>query len=111
MSGALHPGSIGIAAVRLYKLGFLLSTTLSALLYYTSCRIWPVQIYPPELQPKDESWEAMRYSEGFFPEDEVIPDYLRRSVLEGEQLHVVATVKDAGLLSEPGDTKLSTIQV
>ena len=88
VSGALRPGSIGIAAVRLYNLGFFLSTTVAALLYYVSCRIWPVPIYPPELQPKDETWEAVRYSEGFFPEDEVIPEYLRERVLDGQQLHI-----------------------
>lgn len=42
-----------------------------------------MQIYPAELGTKDESWEAMRYTEGFFPEDEIVPDYLQETVIEG----------------------------
>lgn len=69
-------------------MGFLLSTVVAALVYYLGCRIWPVAIYPSEVQPKDESWEAMRYTEGFFPDDEVIPEYLREKVLDGQLIHV-----------------------
>jgi NCS1 family nucleobase:cation symporter-1 len=108
VSGSLNPGSIGTAAVRMYNMGFLLSTVVAALVYYLGCRIWPVEIYPREVQPKDESWETMRYTEGFFPEDEVIPDYLRERVLHGQLMHVNAD-KEA-ILSASGDEK-STIRV
>jgi NCS1 family nucleobase:cation symporter-1 len=85
IAGVLQPGSIGTAAVRIYNLGFLLSTSVAALVYYASCKIWPVQLYPTEytssIAPKDTSWEVMRYTEGFFPEDEVIPEYVRDEML------------------------------
>lgn len=64
-------------------MGFLISTAFAALAYYISCRMWPVQIYPTELGTKDASWEVMRYTEGFFPEDEIVPDYLQETVIEG----------------------------
>ncbi|KAK4868277.1 hypothetical protein LT330_006999 [Penicillium expansum] len=83
VSGALNPGSVADAAVKIYNMGFLISTAFAALVYYICCRIWPVQIYPTELRAKDASWEAMRYTEGFFPEDEIVPDYLQETVIEG----------------------------
>jgi nucleobase:cation symporter-1, NCS1 family len=96
VAGALNPGSIGTAAVRMYNMGFLLSTVVAGLIYYVTCRIWPVPIYPPEMvaQGKDESWEAMRYTEGFFPEDEVIPEYLREKVLDGMQVNTFVGEKE-----------------
>jgi NCS1 family nucleobase:cation symporter-1 len=86
-------------------MGFLLSTVVAGLVYYLGCRIWPVPIYPSNVQPKDESWEAMRYTEGFFAEDEVIPEYLRDKVLDGQLIHVHAGKEE--VLSAPGDDKLS----
>ncbi|KAF7125404.1 hypothetical protein CNMCM5793_001582 [Aspergillus hiratsukae] len=86
VSGALKPGSIGIAAVHIYNMGFLLSTTFSAVVYYVCCKIWPVQVYPREVGPQDESWEAMKYTEGFFPQDEIVPDYLQEIMVEGQHL-------------------------
>lgn len=89
----------------MYNMGFLLSTVVAGLVYYLGCRIWPVEIYPKEVQSKDESWEAMRYTEGFFPEDEVIPEYLRDKVLDGQLVHVNAD-KEA-VLSASGEDKLA----
>lgn len=86
-------------------MGFLLSTVVAALVYYLGCCIWPVPIYPKEVQPKDESWEAMRYTEGFFPDDEVIPEYLRGKVLDGQLIHVNADKETA--LPVTRDEKLS----
>ncbi|KAJ5605509.1 Permease cytosine/purine uracil thiamine allantoin [Penicillium lagena] len=86
VSGALKPGSIGIAAVHIYDMGFLLSTTFSGLLYYICCKIWPLQVYPLEVGPKDDSWEVMKYMEGFFPEDEIVPEYLQGTVVEGRSM-------------------------
>jgi NCS1 family nucleobase:cation symporter-1 len=76
VSGALHAGSIGEAAVHIYNLGFLLSTTVAAVLYYTSCKIWPVDLYPPQYADRPRAWESMRKTEGFFPEDSAIPSHL-----------------------------------
>jgi NCS1 family nucleobase:cation symporter-1 len=67
-------------------MGFLLSTIFSGLLYYISCKIWPLQVYPLEVGPKDESWEVMKYMEGFFPEDEIVPEYLQDTVVEGQSM-------------------------
>jgi NCS1 family nucleobase:cation symporter-1 len=67
----------------MYDMGFLISTTFAALAYYICCRFWPVQIYPTGLGAKDASWEAMKYTEGFFPENEIVPDYLQETVIEG----------------------------
>ncbi|RDW86071.1 uncharacterized protein DSM5745_02713 [Aspergillus mulundensis] len=85
VSGALSPGSIGTAAVRIYDLGFLLSTSMAALLYYTACRIWPVQIYPAEHVDADKSWEAMRFTEGFFGDEDVVLAYLVQTTLLEER--------------------------
>ncbi|RLL93203.1 hypothetical protein CFD26_100974 [Aspergillus turcosus] len=98
VSGALRPGSIGIAAVHIYNMGFLLSTTFSAVVYYVCCRIWPVQIYPREVGPQDESWEAMKYTEGFFPQDEIVPEYLREIMVEGQHVKAGKEPSETGEL-------------
>ncbi|KAH8660291.1 putative allantoin permease [Xylariales sp. PMI_506] len=82
VSGSIHSGSIGIAAVHIYNLGFLLSTTVAGLLYYISCRIWSVDIYPPQYADRPKTWEIMRHTEGFFPEDTSIPAYLVESAIQ-----------------------------
>ncbi|KAH7303877.1 putative allantoin permease [Stachybotrys elegans] len=69
VAGALNPGSIGVAAVRIYNMGFLLSTTVAGLLYYAACTIWPIQFYPPGHEAKSTAWEVMRHNEGFFEGD------------------------------------------
>ncbi|KAL2817985.1 permease for cytosine/purines, uracil, thiamine, allantoin-domain-containing protein [Aspergillus cavernicola] len=71
VSGALNPGSIGTAAVRIYDLGFLISTSVTAVLYYASCRLWPVMVYPVEHADHETGRENMRYTEGFFGDEEV----------------------------------------
>lgn len=96
-------------------MGFLLSTIVAGLVYYIACRIWPVAIYPAELDVdnnKDKSWEAMGHTEGFFAEDEVVPEYLRE-VFDGSS-RVYVEMKEAGDrwgwavdavgLISPGDT-------
>ncbi|KAL1845917.1 hypothetical protein VTK73DRAFT_413 [Phialemonium thermophilum] len=86
VSGALNPGSINITSVHIYNLGFLLSTTVAALLYYLSSKVWPVPIYPPEYADRPTTWEAMRYTEGFFPEDP-LPAYLSETaVIQGQEV-------------------------
>ncbi|EED19108.1 allantoin permease, putative [Talaromyces stipitatus ATCC 10500] len=102
VAGVLSPGSIGNAAIKIYNMGFLLSTTFAGLVYYVACRICPVEIYPAEFHPetRDRSWEAMGYTEGFCPEDEVIPEYLREKVLDGTSRIHVATKE---VMSAQGD--------
>lgn len=73
VSGAINPGSIGQAAVHIYNMGFLLSTTVAGVLYYGSCKVWPVSIYPPAYADRPTTWEVMRHTEGFFPEDPLAP--------------------------------------
>lgn len=84
-------------------MGFLLSTIVAGLVYYIACRLWPVAIYPAELDDggRDKSWEAMGYTEGFFPEDEVVPEYLREKVFEGGSRVDVKTKEAA--MEEDGD--------
>ncbi|KAL4907001.1 hypothetical protein BDW74DRAFT_131196 [Aspergillus multicolor] len=86
VSGALNPGSIGTAAVRIYDLGFLLSTSMAALLYYIACRIWPIQIYPFEYEDADKGWEVMRFTEGFFGDEDVVPGYLGETTFLEERI-------------------------
>lgn len=74
-----------MAATRIYNLGFLLSTGVAGLLYYASSRIWPIQPYPQQYADRSRTWEAMRYTEGFFPEDMSTPTYLLdTTVINGE---------------------------
>lgn len=87
VSSNLNPGSIGIAAVRIYNMGFLLSTITAGVLYYISCMIWPVKIYPSHCDNTPKSWEFMRHTEGFLPEDEHFPAHLIDiSVIEGKEM-------------------------
>lgn len=57
-------------------MGFLLSTITAGLLYYISCKVWPVQTYPPQREQEPKSWEFMRHTEGFFPGDDFFPTNL-----------------------------------
>lgn len=78
-------------------MGFLLSTIVAGLVYYIACRIWPVAIYPTEMGARDKSWEAMGYTEGFFAEDEVVPEYLREKVFDGHSSRVYVETKEAAM--------------
>jgi NCS1 family nucleobase:cation symporter-1 len=105
VASVLAPGSIGPAAVKIYNMGFLLSTIVAGLVYYIACRLWPVAIYPAELDDgRDKSWEAMGYTEGFFPEDEVVPEYLREKVFDGNSRVYVET-KEAAMDEDGQSTR------
>lgn len=86
VANSLSPGSLEIAATRIYNMGFLLSTTVAGLLYYTVCCIWPVQVYPSRYADQPTTFEHMRHTEGFFPEDDHYPAHLIEggTVVEGE---------------------------
>ncbi|KAL2810803.1 permease for cytosine/purines, uracil, thiamine, allantoin-domain-containing protein [Aspergillus granulosus] len=93
VSGALNPGSIGIAAVRIYDLGFLISTSVTGVLYYLSCQLWPVMVYPDGKEDVGVGYEAMKETEGFFEDDPIIPEYLTgRLGVDGS----VEVIKGAG---------------
>lgn len=82
ISGVLKPGSIGIQAVNIYNMSFILSTISASVTYLLLVKIWPVKVYPPGPHEDDPvSWEALAATEGFFDEDDM-PDYLRER-LEG----------------------------
>uniref|UniRef100_A0A093UQF2 Allantoin permease n=1 Tax=Talaromyces marneffei PM1 TaxID=1077442 RepID=A0A093UQF2_TALMA len=102
VASVLSPGSIGAAAVKIYNMGFLLSTIVAGLVYYIACRIWPVPIFPAELDGRmDKSWEAIGYTEGFFAEDEVVPEYLREKVFD-ESRRIDVKSKEAAM-NEDGE--------
>lgn len=88
VAGAINPGSIGVAAVRMYNMGFLLSTTVGGLLYYVFSVVWPVDLYPPQFADRSKSWEAMRFTEGFFAEEEgsLAPSEGDEAVIDGKGL-------------------------
>ncbi|KAL4799482.1 permease for cytosine/purines, uracil, thiamine, allantoin-domain-containing protein [Aspergillus venezuelensis] len=82
VSGALKPGSIGTAAVRIYDLGFLVSTSVAGVLYYCLCWVWPVRMFPEGYVGRegDMGFEGMKASEGFFGDEHIVPGYLGDSV-------------------------------
>lgn len=86
IAGAINPGSISQTAVNVYNCGFILSATAGAVVYAILCRIWPVQVYPRGRHAgESKAWEAMRQTEGFFLDDDVVPEYVRSEVLVGEE--------------------------
>ncbi|CAK7217000.1 hypothetical protein SCUCBS95973_003003 [Sporothrix curviconia] len=56
----------------LYSLALLLSFAVASLLYYLFNRIWPTPIYPMPHADESKTFEAMRATDGYFHEDEVI---------------------------------------
>jgi NCS1 family nucleobase:cation symporter-1 len=78
IAGVLKPGSIGIEAVNIYNMSFILSTTSASLAYLLIVKIWPIKVFPPGPHENDPvTWEAMVPTEGFFEEDNM-PEYLRQ---------------------------------
>ncbi|KAJ0419441.1 permease for cytosine/purines, uracil, thiamine, allantoin-domain-containing protein [Aspergillus carlsbadensis] len=93
VSGALNPGSIGTAAVRIYDLGFLISTSVAGVLYWGLCALWSVRIFPVGKEALGEGlgFEGMKGTEGFFGDEEVVPGYLVETLdgVEGVCVEVV----------------------
>jgi nucleobase:cation symporter-1, NCS1 family len=78
IAGVLKPGSIGIEAVNIYNMSFILSTTSASLAYLLMVKIWPIKVFPPGPHENDPvTWEAMVPTEGFLEEDDM-PEYLRQ---------------------------------
>lgn len=84
IAGTITPGSISQTAVNLYNCGFVLSLAASAISYYVICKIFPPRIYPHGHEGESDAWETMVPTEGFFPDDELIPSYIRERMLAGE---------------------------
>jgi hypothetical protein len=83
ISGVLHPGSIGVEAVNIYNMSFILSTTSASLTYLLMVKIWPIKVFPPGMHERDTvTWEAMVPAEGFFEEDDM-PEHLRQGPERG----------------------------
>jgi nucleobase:cation symporter-1, NCS1 family len=100
ISGAINPGSISQTAVNIYNTGFLLSFTAASVTYYILCVIWPVKVWPEGREKEaigEEKgartkvnkgrWEEMVPTEGFFHDDDPLPEYLREKmgVIVGEE--------------------------
>ncbi|KAK1673594.1 putative uracil transporter [Colletotrichum godetiae] len=72
IAGNLDPNSVNQASKNMYKLGFLLSLAMGSFVYYVACLIWPIPVYPWELEPQaSTNFESMAPSEGFFPGESV----------------------------------------
>jgi NCS1 family nucleobase:cation symporter-1 len=72
-----------------------LSGTAGAVVYAVLCKIWPVQVYPNEHQSDaNMAWEAMVPTEGFFHDDETMPEYVRNKVLFGVKPTTIVAEQD-----------------
>lgn len=72
IAGNLDPTAVNQASKNMYKLGFLLSFLMGALVYYVLSRIWPMTLYPADTSDQfSVGFEAMARSEGFLPDESV----------------------------------------
>jgi NCS1 family nucleobase:cation symporter-1 len=70
VAGSLNPTSVATASKNMYKLGFLLSFCMSAVVYYILCLVWPVQILPKGME-RHLAFEELAANEGFFDHESV----------------------------------------
>ncbi|KAF1915099.1 permease for cytosine/purines, uracil, thiamine, allantoin-domain-containing protein [Ampelomyces quisqualis] len=70
VAGSLDPDSVAAASKSMYKLGFLLSFCMGAMVYYVLCFIWPVQILPKGTERHLE-FEELTATEGFFDHESI----------------------------------------
>ncbi|KAK1445694.1 hypothetical protein CMEL01_09937 [Colletotrichum melonis] len=96
IAGNLDPDSVNQASKNMYKLGFLLSLAMGSLVYFVACAIWPIPVYPQELESEiSTGFESMAPSEGFFPGESV--DTIRGVFYAVEETEVKQTTgKSAG---------------
>lgn len=87
VAGNLKPTSVSAASKNMYKLGFLLSFSMAAVVYYVLCLIWPVEILPRGAN-KELAFEEMAANEGFFGHESVSTI---TGVLDGEEADRVST--------------------
>lgn len=83
VAGALDPSLTNQASKNMYKLGFLLSFLVGSAVYYVSCLIFPVPIYPEGKYDVPKTWEYMAGSEGFFEGESVDTIRLNHGAITG----------------------------
>lgn len=86
VANALNPGTLGVASTNMYNMGFILSSLGGGVSYYIICLIFPVKIMPDNHADEPVTWERMAATEGFFEDDEGVPNYIdfgRESGLTG----------------------------
>lgn len=72
IAGSLDPESVNQTSKNMYKMGFLLSLLMGALVYYALCLIWPPPVYPAGREADGSmEFEIMAESEGFFDGESV----------------------------------------
>ncbi|KAL1602588.1 hypothetical protein SLS60_006004 [Paraconiothyrium brasiliense] len=87
VAGSLNPGSVSTASKNMYKLGFVLSFLMGALVYYVLCLLWPVPILP-EGEERELHFEEMAANEGFFSHESVATI---TGVVDGEEVDSAST--------------------
>lgn len=87
VAGSLNPKSVSTASKNMYKLGFLLSFCMGAVVYYALCLIWPPQILAKG-QERQLAFEELTANEGFFDHEGISTI---TGVLEGEEADRVST--------------------
>jgi NCS1 family nucleobase:cation symporter-1 len=76
VANALHPGSLGVASTRLYNMGFIVSSLAGGVSYYLICLMFPPPIMPENHADEPTTWEHLAPTEGYFADDENIPDHI-----------------------------------
>ncbi|OAA59715.1 Permease, cytosine/purines, uracil, thiamine, allantoin [Niveomyces insectorum RCEF 264] len=71
LAGSFH-SDFNAGSKHLYSLGLLLSFAVASTLYYAFNWFWPVPIYPADHTDGPKTFEAMKPTDGFFGDDEVI---------------------------------------
>jgi NCS1 family nucleobase:cation symporter-1 len=70
------------------------------------CKIWPVQIYPTEHQLSESTaWETMVPTEGFFQDDETMPEYVKNRVLFGVEPTTTVSSEEENVRRGSGEEK------
>ncbi len=111
VAGALKPGSVNAASTHIYNMGFILSTLAGGVSYYVICKVWPVKIYPEVHSDEPTTWEHMAPTEGYFDDDNLIPDYLlERGLFPGmnDHLHSDSDEKDVERGPDKEGSSIST---
>lgn len=107
VSNSVNPGSIGQVAVKMYKLGFLLSFCSGLVFYALLNFIWPVkQPLPSDMDIKTVKFEELGNSEGYL-EGESLDDIIESPKL----MSVTASDSGANSVFEKGGYKVKTQEI
>ncbi|KAJ7755336.1 permease for cytosine/purines, uracil, thiamine, allantoin-domain-containing protein [Mycena maculata] len=69
IAAGYDPGAVGLVAVNLYSTGWLLSVSMSAVVYTILSLVFPVPITPASRPNATEPFEYLSNKEGFYDED------------------------------------------